>query len=249
MSTSRRILLAAVACSLAISEEGAIQMFEQEIEMEQRQSSVVPLLLIIAMILAFVGVAAYYVVQNRKVLTAVEADSLVNAFLKSDGPVMIHFQAGKVTASVQERPNDPNYRLLEKAGLLKIGKDSGRFTPIELTQNGRTLLGEIPGVVKSRDQKDAADSYLIPVAEKKLVGTPTIIMTGMGRARVEFAWGWAPNKMGELLDASGPLVKSFSTWDRATLIDKYGAKFYHGEPSKVAVNVVRNDGVWRIATE
>ena len=34
-------------------------MFEQELEMEQRQSSVVPLLLIIAMIIAFVGVAAY----------------------------------------------------------------------------------------------------------------------------------------------------------------------------------------------
>ena len=41
-------------------------MFEQELEMEQRQSSVVPLLLIIAMIMAFVGVAGYYVVQNRK---------------------------------------------------------------------------------------------------------------------------------------------------------------------------------------
>jgi hypothetical protein len=45
-------------------------MFEQEVEMEQRQSSVVPLLLIIAMIVAFVGVAGYYVAQNRKVLPA-----------------------------------------------------------------------------------------------------------------------------------------------------------------------------------
>jgi hypothetical protein len=45
-------------------------MFEQELEMEQRQSSVVPLLLIIAMIMAFVGVAGYYVVQNRKLVPA-----------------------------------------------------------------------------------------------------------------------------------------------------------------------------------
>jgi len=224
-------------------------MFEQEIEMEQRQSSVVPLLLIIAMILAFVGVAAYYVAQNRKVLTATEADNLITASLKADGPVTIHFQTGKVAASVQERPHDANYRLFEKAGLLKIGKDNGRFTPVELTKNGEALLAEIPGVVKNRDQKDAADSYVIPVADKKLVGTPTITMTGMGRARVEFTWRWSPNKLGELLDAGGPLVKSFSTWDRASLIDKYGAKFYQGDPTKAAVNVVRDEGVWHIATE
>jgi hypothetical protein len=224
-------------------------MFEQEIEMEQRQSSVVPLLLIIAMILAFVGVAAYYVVQNRRVLSADEANILLTASLKGDGPVTIHFQTGRVAASMQERPHDANYRLFEKAGLLKIGSDNGRFTPVELTASGRALLAEIPGVVKSRDQKDAADSYLVPVADRKLVGTPKITMTGMGRASVEFTWGWTPNKVGELLDASGPLVKSFSTWDRATLIDKYGAKFYHGEPTKVVVNVVRNEGVWRVATE
>jgi len=224
-------------------------MFEQEIEMEQRQSSVVPLLLIIAMILAFVGVAAYYVIQNRKVLTATEADDLITASLKSDGPVTIHFQTGKGAASVQERPHDANYRLLEKAGLLKIGTDNGRFTPVQLTKRGEALFAEIPGVVKTRDQKDAANSHVIPVADKKLVGTPTITMTGMGRARVEFAWGWAPNKVGELLDAGGPLVKSFSTWDRASLIDKYGAKFYHGDPTKAAINVVRNEGVWHIATE
>jgi hypothetical protein len=224
-------------------------MFEQEIEMEQRQSSVVPLLLIIAMILAFVGVAAYYVVQNKRVLSTVEADNLIAASLKSDGPVTIHFQIGKVAASMQERPHDANYRLLGKAGLLKVGTDNGRFTPVELTQSGRDLLAEIPGVAKTRDQKDAADSYLVPVAERKLVGTPSITMTGIGRAKVKFAWGWAPNKIGELLDASGPLVKGFSTWDRATLIEKYGAKFYHGEPTQASVLIVRSEGTWQIATE
>ena len=224
-------------------------MFEQEIEMEQRQSSVVPLLLIIAMILAFVGVAAYYVIQNKKVLSVVEANSLITASLKSDGPVTIHFQTGRVAASMQERPQDANYRLLEKAGLVKIGKDNGHFTPVELTQSGRAFFAEIPGVVKSKDPKDNADSYLVPVAERRLVGAPKITMTGIGRARVEFDWGWAPNKMGEFLDASGPLVKGFSTWDRATLIDKYGAKFYHGEPTKAVVSIVRTDGTWHIATE
>jgi hypothetical protein len=128
-------------------------MFEQEIEMEQRQSSVVPLLLIVAMILAFVGVAAYYVVQNGKVLPASEASSLIAQSLKSDGPTTIHFETGRVAATVQDRPYDPNYRLLEKAGFLRLGKDNGHFTPVELTPAGHKLLAAIPGVSQTTDAK------------------------------------------------------------------------------------------------
>lgn len=222
-------------------------MFEQEIEMEQRQSSVVPLLLIIAMILAFVGVAAYYVIQNQKTLPAAEAALLIDQSLKADGPATIHFESGKVVASVQERPQDANYRLFEKAGLLKLGKDNGHFTPVELTAAGKKMLDEIPGVTNTKGTKGDSVEHLVPIAERKLVGTPKVTMTGMGRATAQFTWVWEPNKMGELLDASGPLVKSFSTWDRATLIDKYGAKFYHGEPNKVTTAFVRGDKGWQIA--
>lgn len=224
-------------------------MFEQEIEMEQRQSSVVPLLLIIAMILAFVGVAAYYVVQNRKVLPAAEAAVLIEQSLKADGPAMIHFETGKVVASVQERPHDANYRLFEKAGLLKLGTDNGHFTPVQLTAAGEKMLADIPGVTNTKDEKGQSITHMVPVAERKLAGTPKVTMTGMGRATAEFTWTWEPNKMGELLDASGPLVKSFNTWDRATLIDKYGAKFYHSEPNKVTTNFVRGDKGWQISNE
>ena len=222
-------------------------MFEQEIEMEQRQSSVVPLLLIIAMILAFVGVAAYNVIQNQKTLPAAEAALLIEQSLKADGPATIHFESGKVVVSVQDRPQDANYRLFEKAGLLKLGKDNGHFTPVELTKAGKKMLDEIPGVTNTKDPKFDSIEHMVPIAERKLVGTPKVTMTGMGRATAEFTWVWEPNKMGELLDASGPLVKSFSTWDRATLIDKYGAKFYHGEPNKVTTAFVRGDKGWQIA--
>jgi hypothetical protein len=129
-------------------------MFEQELEMEQRQSSVVPLLLIIAMILAFVGVAAYYIVQNQRVLPTAVAGNLIAASLKKDGPVTIQIRTGNVVGSVQDRPHDPNYRLLEKAGLIKIGKDRGRVTPIILTPAGQRLLAEIPGVSQDNDAKD-----------------------------------------------------------------------------------------------
>jgi hypothetical protein len=224
-------------------------MFEQEVEMEQRQSSVVPLLLIIAMILAFVGVAGYYVVQNRKVLPTAEASSLIAASLKKDGPVTIQFRTGLVTASVLDKPHDPNYRLLEKAGLVKIGNDRGRTTPISLTPAGQKLFAEIPGVRQTKDDKDGTEVYIVPVAERMLVGTPKVTMTGMGRATAEFAWGWDPNKLGEFLDASGLLVKSFNTWDRGTLIAKYGAKFYHDAPSKAVMAFAKTDNGWQVASE
>jgi hypothetical protein len=224
-------------------------MFEPELEMEQRQASVVPLLLIIAMILAFVGVAAYYVVQNRKVLPTVEASNLIAAALKKDGPVTIQIRAGNVIGSVQDRPHDPNYQLLEKAGLLKIGKDRGRVTPLVLTPAGNRLLSENPGVNRIKDAKDGTEVITIPIAERILVGTPKVTMSGMGRATAEFTWAWEPNKMGDLLDASGPLVKSFSTWDRGTLIDKYNAKFYRANPTKAAMAFVRSDKGWQVAGE
>jgi len=224
-------------------------MFEQELEMEQRQSSVVPLLLIIAMIMAFVGLAAYYVVENRKVLPVEEASSLITASLKQDGPVTIQFKTGRVMGSVQDRPHEPNYRLLEKAGLITIGKDQGRITPIALTAAGSKLLAEIPGIKQTKDTKDNTTSYVVPVAARTLVGTPTVTMTGVGRATAEFNWGWEPNKVGEMLDAAGPLVKSFNTWERGTLIDKYGVKFYHGAPTKALVRFVRADHGWKISLE
>ncbi len=224
-------------------------MFEQEVEMEQRQSSVVPLLLIILMIVAFVGVAAYYVVLNRRVLPVTEASNLIETSLKKDGPVTIQFRTGMVVASVAERPHGPSYRLLEKAGLLNIGKDKGRATPVTLTAEGRKLLAELPGVGKVKDSKDGTDIYTVPVAERGLAGTPTVTMTGTGRATAEFKWVWSPNKMGDLLDASGPLVKSFSTWDRGTLIDKFNVKFYHGEPTKAKMAFLIEDKGWQIAAE
>src|SRR5215813_13459061 len=112
-------------------------MFEPELAMEKRQSSVVLLPLIVALIIAIVGVAVYSLMENRKVLAPAEASSLISASLKAQGPVTIHFQTGNVVASVDERPYAPNYRLFEKAGLIKIGKDNGHSTPVTPDRQGR----------------------------------------------------------------------------------------------------------------
>jgi len=225
-------------------------MFEQEIDMEKRQSSVVPLLLIVALIVVIVGVAAYYVLENKKVLATEDAARLVTSTLKEQGPTTLEFRVGRVVASVDARPHDPQYRLLEKVGLIKVGKDQGRITPIVLTPAGEAFLKAVPGVTKVKTKTDESETYVVPLAEHQLVGAPKVKMLAIGRANVEFDWAWQTTKMGDLFDAAGSEVKSFNTWDRGTLIDKYGAKFYHAAPVHAAIVVARNDkGVWQIAPE
>ncbi|MBZ5719431.1 MAG: hypothetical protein LAO03_03530 [Acidobacteriia bacterium] len=225
-------------------------MFEQELEMEKRESSIVPLLLIVGLILSIVAVSGYYLLESRKVLSNQEATSIVVDSLKAQGPATVHFVTGMVKSSVNEKPHDPHYRLLEKAGLINLGKDTGAYgtiTPVMLTQQGQALLAEL-GVTKVKE-KDGTESYTVPIAERRLVGVSKVTMQGPSRAFVDFTWKWEPNKLGNLFDASGSMVKSFNTWDRATLIQKHGANFYHGEPTKVTLALMKTDKGWQIATE
>jgi hypothetical protein len=223
-------------------------MFEQEIELEKQSSSVVPLLLIVGLIVSIVGVSVYFLLENRKVLTLQEATPIVASSLESQAPPTLHFHTGIIKASVDERPHDPHYRLLEKLGFIKIGKDNDWKTPVSLTPKGEAFLGELTGVQKS-EEKDKTQSYTIPVAQRKMVEISKISMQSPTRALVEYSWKWEPNKMGDLLDAAGPNVKSFNTWDRATLIQKYGANFYHDAPTKVVLAMVKTDKGWQIALE
>jgi hypothetical protein len=150
--------------------------------------------------------------------------------------------------SVDEKPRDPHYRLLEKIGVVKTAKTSGGGTMVTVTPLGERLTASIPGFKKWKNA-DGTTSYAIPVAERQLVDVSKITMNGVNDAIVEYTWKWVPNKLGDDFDAAGSLVKSFNTWDRATLIDKYGADFYHGDPTRASVNLVRTDKGWKIATE
>ncbi len=221
-------------------------MFEQEIEMEKK-SSIIPLLLIVSLIVAVVGIAIYFVIQSRKVLTTAEANSLVVGILDGQGPITLHFQTGIVKGS--EKPRDPHYRLLEKAGYLKLGKDTSDWkTPVSLTPKGQAFLADLSGVKKSKN-KDGNDEYAVPLAQRKLVEIGKVTMLTPSKATVQYTWKWDPNKAGELFDAAGPAVKAFNTWDRSTLIDKYGAHFYHDAPTKVTVALIKTDKGWQLATE
>lgn len=226
-------------------------MFEQELEMEKRESSVVPLMLIVALILAVVGVAGYFLLESRKTFSVTDATTMVDNILKAQGPATVTFHVGMVKANINDKPHDPHYRLLEKAGLVKLGKDTGAYgtiTPVALTTEGQKLMNDLPGVMKTKD-KDGTQGFIVPLAERKLVEAPKVTMTGTGRATVEYAWKWDPNKMGNLFDAGSSMVKTFNTWDRSTLIDKYGANFYHAEPTKVTIAVMKGDKGWQIPVE
>ncbi len=226
-------------------------MFEQEMELEKRESSVLPLLLIVAFIIAVVGFAGYYVVQSRKVLSAEEATRIATAVLKNQGPAIVKFHTGPVKSSVNDSSSDPHYKLLEKAGLIKLGKPTGTYgmtIPVALTPKGEDLLKQIQGVT-TKKESDGEELYVVPLAERKLIRVSEVKMQGPSYARVNIIWTWETNALGELFDAAGPMVKSFSTYDRGLLIQKHGAAFYHEPPTEVSLALAKTDKGWQIATD
>jgi len=201
----------------------------------------------VSLIVAVVGVSIYFVIQSRKVLAAADAGSVVAGILDGQGPITLRFQTGIVRGV--DKPRDPQYRLLEKAGYVKLGKDSSDYkTPVSLTPKGEAFLAALPGVKKSKN-KDGNDEYAVPLASRKLVEINKVTMLTPSKATVEYTWKWETNKAGDMFDAAGPAVKAFNTWDRSTLINKYGAHFYHEPPTKVALALMKTEKGWQIATE
>lgn len=220
------------------------EMFEQELEMEKR-ASWGPLLLVIALVVAVVGGGGYYWIQLKKGLTQDEATVVINDLLKTRG-TSVKFFSGKVDATMDE-PKDPHYKLLEKAGYLKLKNISWNTTGVTVTPEGEKLLAEIPGV-KKEQKPDNIVSYVVPIAQRKLVKINSIEMNGPMSARVEYEWAWQTTKLGDTFEVSGAMVKGFGTWDRQKLIDKYGADFYKSDPKKSALLLVKKDNQWELAT-
>lgn len=226
-------------------------MFEQEIEMEQKSSSVVPLLLILSLVAVIVGTVGYWFVQSRKVLTQPEATTVVTSILKAQGPAMLRFHTGTVKSSMNEKPRDPHYKLLERAGLVKFAAVKGKAETydIALTPKGETELTGFPEFQKA-NEKDGTLALAVPLARRKLVEVTKVTMNGPSMARVEYTWKWEPTPVGDLFDANSNLVKAFNIWDTQTLIEKYGANFYRGDAKRVAVNLVKTEkGSWQVMSQ
>jgi hypothetical protein len=222
-------------------------MFEAEVEMERRRSSFLPLLLMLGLVVAIVGLATYVLIQvkGKTPLSAQEANAIVAATIQGRGPAIIHFRTGIVKLSEGEKAADPNYRLLEKAGIVKLAKAAEGSVAVSLTPEGERLITGLPDFKKSTES-NGTFSYQVAVAQRQLMGIADVTMIGTDSATVEYNWKWVPNQLGDSFDAGGPLVKSFNLWERQTLINKYQVNFYNGGPTKSTLALVRNDRGWKL---
>jgi len=221
-------------------------LFEQEAELEKSAVSF-RLIGIIAIIVAIgVGIGYYFVHQQRD-LTVADATPVLTSALASRGPAVVTFKVGHVEPSVTEKPRDPHYRLLEKAGVIttKDDKKGGLYNTI--TPDGELLVSKLADFKKLKNT-DGTQTYIVPLATREMVKVDTVTMAGPNAARVEFTWRWKPNVLGQKFDASGDLVQKFNTWDRATLIKSYGVDFYK-DTKKSSAYLVRGDKGWKIGEE
>ena len=220
------------------------ELFAAEIAME-KESSFFPIVLIAGLILIVGGSIFYFVKGARDVLTVPVATTAINQVLNSQGAATIRFSTGTVVSSVNEKPLDPQYKLLAKTGVVATKPKGANSLIVTLTDPGEKLLGTINGVQKGKNP-DGTTTYLVPLATRKLVTIDKVTMLKPHLAQVEYTWKWVPNRLGNEFDASGALVKSFNTWDRATLIKSYGVDFYSAVPSKVSLVLTEADnGTWK----
>ena len=221
------------------------ELFAAEVEMERKSSNLGPLIMVLALLAVVGGTIFYFFKTSREVLTVPVATSAVNTILKAQGGGQINFSIGTVVSSVNDKPMDPHYKLLAKAGILVIKPRSWNSIITTLTPAGEKLLGEIPGVGKGKNS-DGNVTYSVPLAERQIVQIDKITMIKPHLARVDYTWKWVPNRLGKEFDASGDLVHTFNTWDRATLIKNYGVDFYGAAPSKASIVLAETkDGVWK----
>jgi hypothetical protein len=223
------------------------ELFAAEVEMQGKHAGIMPLLLIAGLILVVGGTIFYFVKGARDVLTVPVATSTVTRLLGEQGPATIRFSTGTVLSTVNEKPQDPHYKLLAKTGVI-VTKPKAKGSSsliVALTPAGDKLFSTIKGVEKASN-RDGTVTYVVPLAERKLVDVANVTMIKPHLARVEYSWKWEPNRLGTEFDASGSLVKSFSGWDRATLIKSYGADFYSAAPTKASIVLMEtNNGTWK----
>lgn len=220
-------------------------MFEQEIEMEKKSSSVGPLLVIVLLVLVVVGGAGFVIFQSKQTFKPEAAAQLLEQSFKARGPVTTEFSTGLIGWSTA---TEPHYTVLEKAGLVTIGKpDKEARKIIKLTAKGETEVAAFPEF-KPEVEKDRT-TYKIPLATRKLIEVGKITMNGPNMATVEYTWKWEPTKMGDLFDASGKELQSLTSWQRASVIEKHGADYYHAAPTKTVVRVTKTPKGWKIAND
>lgn len=223
-------------------------MSEPETEVRNRHAVDVLLVLIVVLTVGLVGIAGYFLSENKTALTPSQAASAVAASLKTHGSTAISFHTGLVKDRPEESPRDLRYRMLERAGVVTVGANQVAGTPVDLTAEGKKLLTQIPGA-KRTEEADGAVAYRVPLAEMELVQITNVATSRPGRATVEFTWRWRPTALGESFDASGTVVRAFNSQEQMELMDKYGVRFYRQPPETAVVALDKSPQGWRLASK
>ena len=223
-------------------------MFEEDVALEKKQSSFIPMALIV-ILLGTIGYGIYYVISDsQRKLTVEEATPLAQSLLVRFNPPILDFHTGNVAYGMKENPSDPHFKLLAKAGLITVKPvgDPRLKINVTLTDKGKAILDGIPGT-KKKDDKDNTVEYMVPLASRTLGKVSGVTMQGSTHAVVAYTWTWNPNDLGKVLDADSALMKSMGTYERQTLIDKYGAKFYTSAgPQSAKLAAEYAGGKWQV---
>jgi hypothetical protein len=221
-------------------------MFEDEIRMEEKSSSILPMLMVATLVLGVVAVAAYLINESMRTVSAEEALTATKAVVLAQRPETVHFHVGFVKPGKGDQPFDPHYRLLEKAGLVKLGKATYKGLDVKLTPAGAELLRAC-GAHEEKNQDGTVD-YTVTLAERKLLKVTKVERVNSRKALVQYEWNWQPTQFGLVFDINGPAMSKLPVYDTAVLIDKYGATYYtEAKPQTSAFTLVWDEQrrTWR----
>lgn len=220
------------------------------LETEERieSSSTAARFLIILLVVVALGTGFFlFFMRQQKPLAPEEASVVIKETLKARPMPIVHFHVGAIKPTLDENAATPQYKLLEKAGYM-TAKPKGPATTVALTKTGESTLSAVPELKKEAND-DGTLGYTVPLAQRELATITKITMNGPNHALVEYSWKWSPNTVGDVFDANGKLIKGMVDWQKFALIQKFGADFYHGEPIKTSMSMVRTDKGWKQQTE
>ncbi len=116
-----------------------------------------------ALVVVVGGTIFYFVKGARDVLTVPAGTASVTKIIDSQAAATIRFSTGTVVSSVNEKPLDPHYKLLSKAGIVVTKPKGGNALIVNLTPSGEKMLSDINDVQKNKNA-DGTTSYLVPLA-------------------------------------------------------------------------------------
>lgn len=211
-------------------------MFEEEIKFEEKQSNIIPLLMIVTLVVGVLGVLGYFILESRRTVSDEQALQAGQAMIAAQGPEKVHFHVGFVRPSPDEQPFDPHYRLLAKAGLVKLSKPTYKGMDVKLTPAGEAMLKAM--AAEEEKNKDGTVAYTMTLAERKFIRVVKVEMVSPQKAVVEYEWSWQPTQMGLIFDADSPEMKALPIYDAALLMQKYGSTYFKDSKVKTTAFVL-----------